>query len=605
MAKKKSAAGPAAYDESKIQTLSALEHIRLRPGMYIGRLGDGSHFEDGIYVLLKEVIDNSVDEFIMDYGARIVIKVDADKVSVRDFGRGIPLGKVIDCVSIINTGGKFNNEVFQFSVGLNGVGTKAVNALSSSFRVVSYREGRFFEARFAKGELIGEQEGKSAEPNGTLIEFIPDHDPVIFGEYEFREEFIEERLWNYAYLNTGLSIDYNRKIFTSKHGLLDLLDKQVGTEGLYVTIHHKSERLEFAFTHTQNYGENYFSYVNGQHTSDGGTHLWAFKEGILKGINEFYKKSYTAPDVRDGLTGAISIKLQDPVFESQTKNKLGNTEVRAWISQEVKEAIIDFLMKNSEAANKLSEKIASNEKLRKELAAVKGAAREAAKKVSLNIPKLKDCKYHLNQSGEKGERSMIFLTEGDSASGSMVGVRDVYTQAIFSLRGKVLNVFDKKRTDIYKNEELYNLMIALGLENGIDGLRYGKVIIATDADTDGFHIRNLLMTYFLTYFEDLVLAGRLFILETPLFRVRNKQETTYCYNESQRDEAVSRIRGAEITRFKGLGEINPSEFRQFIGEEMRLIPVSIASSREMHLTMKFYMGDNTPERREFIMENLI
>lgn len=605
MAKKKSAAGPAAYDESKIQTLSALEHIRLRPGMYIGRLGDGSHFEDGIYVLLKEVIDNSVDEFIMDYGARIVIKVDADKVSVRDFGRGIPLGKVIDCVSIINTGGKFNNEVFQFSVGLNGVGTKAVNALSSSFRVVSYREGRFFEARFAKGELIGEQEGKSAEPNGTLIEFIPDHDPVIFGEYEFREEFIEERLWNYAYLNTGLSIDYNRKIFTSKHGLLDLLDKQVGTEGLYVTIHHKSERLEFAFTHTQNYGENYFSYVNGQHTSDGGTHLWAFKEGILKGINEFYKKSYTAPDVRDGLTGAISIKLQDPVFESQTKNKLGNTEVRAWITQEVKEAIIDFLMKNSEAANKLSEKIANNEKLRKELAAVKGAAREAAKKVSLNIPKLKDCKYHLNQSGEKGERSMIFLTEGDSASGSMVGVRDVYTQAIFSLRGKVLNVFDKKRTDIYKNEELYNLMIALGLENGIDGLRYGKVIIATDADTDGFHIRNLLMTYFLTYFEDLVLAGRLFILETPLFRVRNKQETTYCYNESQRDEAVSRIRGAEITRFKGLGEINPSEFRQFIGEEMRLIPVSIASSREMHLTMKFYMGDNTPERREFIMENLI
>ncbi len=605
MAKKKSAAGPAAYDESKIQTLSALEHIRLRPGMYIGRLGDGSHFEDGIYVLLKEVIDNSVDEFIMDYGARIVIKVDADKVSVRDFGRGIPLGKVIDCVSIINTGGKFNNEVFQFSVGLNGVGTKAVNALSSSFRVVSYREGRFFEARFAKGELIGEQEGKSAEPNGTLIEFIPDHDPVIFGEYEFREEFIEERLWNYAYLNTGLSIDYNRKIFTSKHGLLDLLDKQVGTEGLYVTIHHKSERLEFAFTHTQNYGENYFSYVNGQHTSDGGTHLWAFKEGILKGINEFYKKSYTAPDVRDGLTGAISIKLQDPVFESQTKNKLGNTEVRAWITQEVKEAIIDFLMKNSEAANKLSEKIANNEKLRKELAAVKGAAREAAKKVSLNIPKLKDCKYHLNQSGEKGERSMIFLTEGDSASGSMVGVRDVYTQAIFSLRGKVLNVFDKKRTDIYKNEELYNLMIALGLENGIDGLRYGKVIIATDADTDGFHIRNLLMTYFLTYFEDLVLAGRLFILETPLFRVRNKQETTYCYNEIQRDEAVSRIRGAEITRFKGLGEINPSEFRQFIGEEMRLIPVSIASSREMHLTMKFYMGDNTPERREFIMENLI
>ena len=601
MAKKKSPAGPMAYDESKIQTLSALEHIRLRPGMYIGRLGDGSHFEDGIYVLLKEVIDNSVDEFILAHGARITIRMDEDKVMVRDFGRGIPLGKVIDCVSIINTGGKFNNEVFQFSVGLNGVGTKAVNALSSYFKVVSYREGETFEALFAKGELVSSKKGKTSEPNGTLIEFIPDHDPDIFGNYQFRDEFIEERLWNYAYLNTGLSIDFNKKIFTSKHGLLDLLDKQVGTEGMYTILHHRSERLEFAFTHTQNYGENYFSYVNGQHTSDGGTHLWAFKEGLLKGINEFYKKSYTA----DGLTGAIFIKLQDPVFESQTKNKLGNTEVRTWIAQEVREAIVDFLMKNPEDANKLSDKIASNEKLRKELAAVKGAAREAAKKVSINIPKLKDCKFHLNQNGEKGEKTMIFLTEGDSASGSMVSVRDVYSQAIFSLRGKVLNVFDKKRTEIYKNEELYNLMIALGVENGVEGLRYGKVIIATDADTDGFHIRNLLMTYFLTYFEDLVLAGRLFILETPLFRVRNKQETVYCYNERERDLAVSRIRGAEITRFKGLGEINPSEFRQFIGDEMRLIPVSIASSREMHRTMKFYMGDNTPDRREFIMENLI
>lgn len=606
MAKKKSAAGPAvAYDESKIQTLSALEHIRLRPGMYIGRLGDGSHFEDGIYVLLKEVIDNSVDEFIMDHGARITIRLEQDMVSVRDYGRGIPLGKVIDCVSIINTGGKFNNEVFQFSVGLNGVGTKAVNALSSYFRVVSYRDGNTFEAVFTKGELSSSSKGRTKEPNGTLIEFIPDRDPSIFDNYTFTDEFIEERLWNYAYLNTGLSIDFNKKIFSSRNGLLDLLDKQVGTEGLYTTVHHRTDRIEFAFTHTQNYGENYFSYVNGQHTSDGGTHLWAFKEGILKGINEYYKKSYTAPDVRDGLTGAISIKLQDPVFESQTKNKLGNTEVRGWIAQEVREAIVDFLMKHPEDAGKLSEKIASNEKLRKELAAVKGAARDAAKKVSLNIPKLKDCKYHLNQHGERGERTMIFLTEGDSASGSMVSVRDVYTQAIFSLRGKVLNVFDRKRTEIYKNEELYNLMVALGIENGVEGLRYGKVIIATDADTDGFHIRNLLMTYFLTYFEDLVLAGRLFILETPLFRVRNKKETVYCFNEVEMQDAVSRIKGAEITRFKGLGEINPAEFRQFIGEEIRLIPVSIASSREMHRTMKFYMGDNTPERRDFIMENLI
>jgi len=605
MAKKKSLAGPAAYDESKIQTLSALEHIRLRPGMYIGRLGDGSHYEDGIYVLLKEVIDNSVDEFIMNHGTRIEITLDDNKLTVRDYGRGIPLGKVIACVSIINTGGKFNDDVFQFSVGLNGVGTKAVNALSSFFRVVSHREGRFSEAVFEYGKLIKEKSGKTTERDGTLIEFIPDSSSDAFGEYSFDSDFIIERLWNYAYLNAGLTLVFNKQSFVSRHGLLDLLNKQVGSELLYPTIYHKSDKLEFALTHTQNYGENYFSYVNGQHTSDGGTHLSAFKEGILRGINEYYKKSYTAVDVRDGLTGAIAIKLQDPVFESQTKNKLGNSEVRTWIVQQTKEAIIDHLMKNSETANKLSQKIASNEKLRKELAAVKGAAREAAKKISLNIPKLKDCKYHLNQNGAKGENSMIFLTEGDSASGSLVSVRDVYTQAIFSLRGKVLNVFSRKRTDIYKNEELYNLMIALGLENGVEGLRYGKVIIATDADTDGFHIRNLLMTYFLTYFEDLVLAGRLFILETPLFRVRNKKETLYCYNEAQRDEAVKEIRGAEITRFKGLGEINPSEFRQFIGEKMRLIPVSIASSSQMHQTMKFYMGDNTPERREFIMENLI
>ncbi|MGI6433496.1 MAG: DNA topoisomerase IV subunit B [Sphaerochaetaceae bacterium] len=605
MAKKKSQAGPAAYDESKILTLSALEHIRLRPGMYVGRLSDGSHFEDGIYILLKEVIDNSIDEFIMGYGSKIAIKVEQNHVSVRDWGRGIPLGKVVECVSVINTGGKFNDDVFQFSVGLNGVGTKAVNALSSYFSVTSFRDGKMAQAIFHKGELSDHKEGKTTEANGTLIEFTPDNDPAIFGDYAFSEEFIEERLWNYAYLNMGLSIEFNRKMFASKRGLLDLLEKQIGNEGLYETIYLKNEHLEFAFTHTHNYGENYFSYVNGQHTSDGGTHLWAFKEGILKGINEFYKKSYTATDVREGLIGAISIKLQDPLFESQTKNKLGNTEVRTWITQGVREAIIDFLLKNQEEANKLSDKIANNEKLRKELTAVRGAAREAAKKVSLNIPKLKDCKYHLNQNGVKGEDSMIFLTEGDSASGSIVSVRDVYTQAIFSLRGKVQNVFNRKKTEIYKNEELYNLMIALGLENGIEGLRYGKVIIATDADTDGYHIRNLLMTYFLSYFEDLALAGRLFILETPLYRVRNKQQTLYCFNEAQKEEALQQIRGAEVTRFKGLGEINPSEFKQFIGENMRLIPVSISSSKEMHKTMKFYMGDNTPERRGFIMENLI
>jgi topoisomerase-4 subunit B len=573
--------------------------------MYIGRLGDGSHFDDGIYILLKEVIDNSVDEFIMESGNRINIRLKDNLVSVRDFGRGIPLGKVVECVSVINTGGKFNDDVFQFSVGLNGVGTKAVNALSSYFKVTSFRDGRYFEAIFRQGQKESEKQGKTEERNGTLIEFIPDNSPNVFGEYAFQDEFIEERLWSYAYLNTGLTLDYNRKLFNSKNGLLDLLDKHVGSDGLYKTIHFRNKRIEFAFTHTNSYGENYFSYVNGQHTSDGGTHLSAFKEGILRGINEFYKKSYSAPDVRDGLTGAITIKLQDPIFESQTKNKLGNTDVRTWITQHVREAIADFLLKNPDESEKLSKKIANNEKLRKELAAVKGAAREAARKVSLNIPKLKDCKWHLNQNGEKGEKSMIFLTEGDSASGSMVSVRDVYTQAIFSLRGKVLNVFSRKRTDIYKNEELYNLMIALGLENGIEGLRYGKVIIATDADTDGFHIRNLLMTYFLTYFEDLVLAGRLYILETPLYRVRNKKETIYCFSEKQKDEALEQIRGAEITRFKGLGEINPKEFKQFIGDEIRLIPVSISSSREIHQTMKFYMGDNTPERREFIMENLV
>ncbi len=605
MAKKKSPNGSVTYDESTIQTLSALEHIRARPGMYIGRLGDGSHFDDGIYILLKEVIDNSVDEFIMESGSRINIRLKDNLVSVRDFGRGIPLGKVVECVSVINTGGKFNDDVFQFSVGLNGVGTKAVNALSSYFKVTSFRDGRYFEAIFRQGQKESEKQGKTEERNGTLIEFIPDNSSNVFGEYAFQDEFIEERLWSYAYLNTGLTLDYNRKLFNSKNGLLDLLDKHVGSDGLYKTIHFRNKRIEFAFTHTNSYGENYFSYVNGQHTSDGGTHLSAFKEGILRGINEFYKKSYSAPDVRDGLTGAITIKLQDPIFESQTKNKLGNTDVRTWITQHVREAIADFLLKNPDESEKLSKKIANNEKLRKELAAVKGAAREAARKVSLNIPKLKDCKWHLNQNGEKGEKSMIFLTEGDSASGSMVSVRDVYTQAIFSLRGKVLNVFSRKRTDIYKNEELYNLMIALGLENGIEGLRYGKVIIATDADTDGFHIRNLLMTYFLTYFEDLVLAGRLYILETPLYRVRNKKETIYCFSEKQKDEALEQIRGAEITRFKGLGEINPKEFKQFIGDEIRLIPVSISSSREIHQTMKFYMGDNTPERREFIMENLV
>src|SRR5690554_6360130 len=501
----------------------------------------------------------------------------------------------------------FYDDVFQFSVGLNGVGTKAVNALSSDFEVTSYREGKFTNAIFKQGVLVKETTGKSNEANGTEVIFTPDEE--LFGEYTFNEEFIITRLWGYAYLNTGLSLEYNGRTFRSSKGLGDLLAKEVGDEGLYTTIHHKGEQLEFALTHVGGtYGESYFSYVNGQHTSDGGTHLSAFKEGIGKGISEHFKKNWSPQDVREGVVGAIAVKIKSPIFESQTKNKLSNTEIRTWIVNEVKDAIIDFLLKNPKDAERINKKVMQNEALRKELNEVKKGARESARKVSINIPKLKDCKYHLGQSAahkEKCDASMIFITEGDSASGTITKTRDVLTQAVFSLRGKILNVHGKKKTEIYKNAELYNMMVALGIENGVEDLRYGKVIIATDADTDGYHIRNLLMTYFLTYFEDLVLSGRLYILETPLFRVRNKKETLYCYNEAQRDEAVKEIRGAEITRFKGLGEINPSEFRQFIGEKMRLIPVSIASSSQMHQTMKFYMGDNTPERREFIMENLI
>ncbi len=590
------------YDESKIKTLSSLEHIRLRTGMYIGRLGDGSNVDDGIYILLKEVVDNSIDEYIMGYGKHITVEIQDKLVKVRDLGRGIPLGKVIECVSVINTGAKYNDEIFQFSVGLNGVGTKAVNALSSYFHVISYREGKYSEAVFERGNLISKKTGKSSQPTGTFIEFIPDEQ--IFNEFDYDAEFIEERIQNYAYLNTGLTLEYNRKLYRSRKGLLDLLNAEVGSQCLYDIIYYKGEHIEFSLTHTGNYGENYFSYVNGQFTSNGGTHQSAFREGILKGVNEFFKKSYSGVDVREGVVGAVSVKLMNPVFESQTKNKLGNTEIRGWIIQEVKSAIEDFLLKNQDAAERLNDKIANNEKLRKELNAVKKGAREAAKRVSIKIPNLKDCKYHKGH-GKHGDDTMIFLTEGQSASGSMVSSRDVFTQAIFSLRGKVLNVQGKKRTEIYKNEELYNLMKALGIENDLDSLRYNKVVIATDADFDGFHIRNLLLTYFLSYFEDLVLSNHIYILETPLFRVRNKKKTVYCYNEQERNEALSVISSPEVTRFKGLGEISPKEFGQFIGDDIRLIPVSIKSIQEIKETLEFYMGKNTPQRREFIMENLV
>jgi topoisomerase-4 subunit B len=601
----KAAATKAEYDESKITTLSSLEHIRLRTGMYIGRLGDGSNADDGIYVLLKEIIDNGIDEFIMGNGKQIDIEVKDGTVKVRDFGRGIPLGKLVDCVSIINTGAKYNDDVFQFSVGLNGVGTKAVNALSSHFRVVAIREGEFAEAVFQRGELKTERTGKTndKQKNGTYVEFTPDKD--IFGDYEFNPEFIEKRIQNYAYLNTGLTLSYNGKPFVSEHGLLDLLSGETEDEGIYPIGYYKGGYIEFAFTHTHNYGESYFSFVNGQYTSDGGTHLSAFKEGFLKGIQTYFKKDYRSEDIREGSIAAVAVKLKNPVFESQTKNKLGNSDVRGWIVQEVKEAVEDWLHKHTEAAKKLEYKIIANESLRTELNQVKKEAREAAKKIALKIPKLKDCKYHL-EDGKAGELSTIFITEGDSASGSMVSSRDVMTQAIFALRGKVENMHGKKRAAIYKNEELYNMMMALGIENDVSGLRYARIVIATDADFDGFHIRNLLLTFFLSYFEGLVSGGRIFILETPLFRVRNKKETRYCYNAAERDAAVGSLgSSAEVTRFKGLGEINPKEFGQFISKDMRLVPVTLNTNKGVPQVLNFYMGKNTPERREYIMKNLI
>jgi topoisomerase-4 subunit B len=593
------------YDESKIKTLSSLEHIRLRTGMYIGRLGDGSNPDDGIYVLLKEIIDNGIDEFIMGNGKVIEIAVKDGTAKVRDYGRGIPLGKLVECVSIINTGAKYNDDVFQFSVGLNGVGTKAVNALSSHFRVVAIRDGEFAEAVFERGDLKSERKGhlKDKQKNGTYVEFTPDGE--IFGEYEFDPEFIEKRIQNYAYLNTGLTLAYNDKRFVSERGLFDLLGEETGDDCLYPIGYYKGTYIEFAFTHTNNYGEEYFSFVNGQYTSDGGTHLSAFKEGFLKGIQAYFKKDYRSEDIREGTISAVAVKLKNPVFESQTKNKLGNSDIRSWIVQEVKDATEDWLHKNTQEAKKLELKILANESLRTELNQVKKEAREAAKKIALKIPKLKDCKFHLDD-GLHGEFSTIFITEGDSAAGSMVSSRDVMTQAIFALRGKVENMFGKKRAAIYKNEELYNMMMALGIENDVSGLRYARIVIATDADFDGFHIRNLLLTFFLSYFEELVTGGRIFILETPLFRVRNKKETRYCYNAAERDVAVNDLGSqAEVTRFKGLGEINPKEFGQFIDEDMRLVPVSVNTLKTIPQVLNFYMGKNTPERREYIMKNLI
>jgi topoisomerase-4 subunit B len=594
------------YDEKTIKTLDALEHIRLRTGMYIGRLGDGSNPSDGIYVMLKEVIDNSIDEFIMGHGRKIEITRYGPQLTVRDFGRGIPLGKVVDCVSKMNTGGKYNDDVFQFSVGLNGIGNKAVNALSSEFEVISYREGKYKRAQFTRGKKKKVEDGKDKkEPNGTLIRFIPD--PEIFDDYEWREEYIEHRLRYYAYLNSGLTLHYNGHKFASRTGLADLLDQEIGSEPrVYDILHCRLDRIEFAFTHTHAYGETYFSFVNGQYTNDGGTHQSAFREGILKGINEFAKNGFAGEDVRDGLIAAISIKHQDPVFESQTKNKLGSTEVRTPIVNAVREQVVLWLHRNAEVADRLIAKIKNNERVRKELSAIKKEARERAKKVAIRIPKLIDCKIHLSDPrGKRRDETTLFLTEGDSAGGAMIQARDVHTQAIYSLKGKPLNTHGLGREAVYKNEELYNIMRALGVEEDLDGLRYNRVVIATDADVDGMHIRNLLLTYFLRFFEELVTKGHVYILETPLFRVRNKTETVYCYSERERDAAKERLRGHEITRFKGLGEISPREFKQFIASDERLVRVSVGSMGDVKRALDFYMGKNTPARKEFIIENLI
>ncbi len=592
------------YTEDKIKSLSSLEHIRLRSGMYIGRIGDGTNYDDGVYVLIKEVIDNSIDEYIMGFGDKVIVEIKDKTIAVRDYGRGIPLGKLVECVSTINTGAKYNDDVFQFSVGLNGVGTKAVNALSKKFIAVSYRGGEARMVSFERGVLKSDKSFKDDKPDGTLIQFTPDEE--IFGNYQILEEILDKRFWHYAYLNSGLTIVYNKKTYQSSEGLKDLLASEVGQDNLYDILYFKDKKIEFALCHTSNYGETYYSFVNGQHTSDGGTHQSAFREGILKGINEYAGKNFNSADVRDGLVGVVAIKLKDPIFESQTKNKLGNTDIKSDIVAQVKDALLLLLHRNKTIADKILDKIKFNESLRNDLQQVQKEAREKAKKISLNIPKLKDCKHHFFDNSKYKDDTMIFITEGQSASGSITSCRNVYTQAIYSLRGKPLNVFGLRRDTIYKNDELYNLMKALGIENGIEGLRYNKIIIATDADVDGYHIRNLVMTYFLLYFEQVVLENHLYILETPLFRVRDKKSTVYCYSEQERDKAIKKYKNnCEITRFKGLGEISPKEFGQFIGPDIKLVPVHVDQIREIQKSLGFFMGKNTPERREYIMKNLI
>jgi topoisomerase-4 subunit B len=604
------------YNESSIKSLDWREHIRLRPGMYIGKLGDGSAKDDGIYVLVKEVIDNCIDEHMMGYGKVIDVKITDSKVMIRDYGRGIPLGKVVDVVSKINTGAKYDSGAFQKSVGLNGVGTKAVNALSSWFKVQAFREGQTKQAEFKRGMLTSDpRAGKSSEKNGTLVEFEPDN--TMFKNYHFIPEYLDDLMWNYAFLNAGLTINYNGRKFYSKDGLLDLLKQKSEAEEIrYPIVHLKGEDIEVAFTHANQYGEEYYSFVNGQNTTQGGTHLAAFREGIVKGVRDYFKqekKEFDAADIRASIVAAIAVRVQEPVFESQTKTKLGSITmapdgpaVRSYVGDFVAKEIEIYLHKNASVAEALLKRIQQSERERTEIAGIKKLANERAKKANLHNKKLRDCRYHLDDpKGERSSESMIFITEGDSASGSITKSRDVETQAVFSLRGKPLNCFGLTKKVVYENEEFNLLQHALNIEDGMLGLRYGKVIVATDADVDGMHIRLLLMTFFLQFFPDLVKADRVFILETPLFRVRNKKETIYCYSQEEKQAAMKKL-GAkpEITRFKGLGEISPDEFGNFIGENMRIQPVIVKKESHLQKTLEFYMGKNTQDRQEFIIDNL-
>ena len=607
---------PAVYDEDSIQHLEGLEHIRLRPGMYIGSLGDGSNENDGIYILLKEGIDNSIDEFSQGFGKRIDIEINNGRVKIRDYGRGIPLGKLDDCVSNVNTGAKYNNNVFKQAIGMNGVGIKATNALSSYFRAASIRDGKMAVVEYKKGEKAAQPKlgnAKPGTPNGTYLEFEPDAE--LFGKYQFNMEYVEKRLWNYAYLNPGLLIKCNGKDYISENGIEDLLMNEMGkeTKPIYKLFNCQGETIQFVLTHVNALDKCVFSFVNGQSTEDGGTHVTSFLDGFTKGVNSFFKKNYDEKDVTSGLLCALKIGIDNPMFTSQTKNKLGNVEIRVPIINAVQTAVDDWLRHNPDVAGALEDKIIKNQKARDEINSVTAKQiRDAEKTVMLKIKKLKDCRYHL-QDGEKGANSMIFITEGDSATGPLSFARDASYQAIFSLRGKPENMYGRKKSALFENEELKNLTFSLGIQKDVEDLRYSKIIIATDADNDGYHIRNLVMTYLLLYFEELVLTGHVYILETPLFRVRNKQKTVYCYSEESRDKELANMKNAEVTRFKGLGEINPTEFGQFIfprkeGESedkgMHLTPVTIQSLKNVPEVLKFYMGKNTPERRDFIVHHL-